>query len=414
MRAALRILRSRVLAVALIGGIVAYAVVTTLPAVALARPFANPAFLAASALLAVSTAVCAWDRTRRALRMWRMSRSAVDSSAGGRGLALFSVTVSEDAAGIEAASLALRGLGLRVREVDGALVGRRNGWAVAGSPLMHWALVGLFVTAALGQAARSEGPLAVVVGSTLTDERDAYDRGVRVGPLFRERFSGLTLEVDRIVFDHEAGGAERGDSPYVRVRDGERVVAEGVVYPNHPLVHGGVWVHRDEIGPAIELTIEFPNGEVAERHPVALTGTGAYGAPMAELAATNRATGEVARLGFEAVTGQRIVVLAPEEEFRSGPISVGETAMLPDGTRVTLENATLFAALTVVNDPTVPLVYLFSALICVGAVIALLVPVRSVAVRRGDEPGEIVVSVRHGRADAAFPDRVREELTAGG
>ena len=402
------------MAVALIGGIVAYSVVTTLPAVALARPFGNPVFLAASALLATSTAVCAWDRTRRAVRLWKMSRSAGDSPVGGRGHAVFSVTVAEDDAGLEAASRTLRGLGLRVREVDGALVGRRNGWAVVGSPLMHWALVGLFVTAALGQAARSEGPLAVVVGSTLTDERAAYDRGVRVGPLFRERFSGLTLEVDRIVFDHEAGGAERGDSPYVRVRDGGRVVAEGVVYPNQPLVHGGVWVHRDEIGPAVQATIEFPNGEVAERHPVALTGTGAYGAPMAELAATNRATGEVARLGFEAATGQRVVVLAPDEEFRSGAIAVGETAMLPDGTRVTLEEATLFAALTVVNDPSVMLVYLFSALICVGAVIALLVPVRSVALRRGDAPGELVVSVRHGLADTSFPRRVREELAAAG
>jgi len=88
--------------------------------------------------------------------------------------------------------------------------------------------------------------------------------------------------------------------------------------------------------------------------------------------------------------------------------------MLPDGTRVTLEEATLFAALTVVNDPSVMLVYLFSALICVGAVIALLVPVRSVALRRGDAPGELVVSVRHGLADTSFPRRVREELAAAG
>lgn len=190
-----RFLRSRRLAISLLIGITFYTWVVTLvpltsldPAAAAAwdqrnpllaiivnalglhRAYSSPIFMAAAVLLTASTAACSWERSRAAAHEWR-GRRAVSLSAIER-IRTSPTSVIEVGEGVDEAetlrraSAALTRLHLHVRRESGLLVGSGGAVGLLGSPIFHWALVGLFVFADAGQATRYEGYVNMLAGDT--------------------------------------------------------------------------------------------------------------------------------------------------------------------------------------------------------------------------------------------------------
>lgn len=374
------------------------------------QPFTTPLFVMLAVLLTMSTAACSWERTVRARAYWRAGRvgDAVASITGGR--PTFTLPLEPGGRPHGETVARLGSLGLRV-ETDprdpGLVLGSRSRWAVFGSPLFHWSLVVLFASAGLGQLTRSEGEIHVVDGAVLRDERASYALGLTTGPWFGDRFSGVDIEVESIERALTVDGVNRGDSPVVRVRRDDRVLARGAVYPNHPLSFGNVVIHRGDLGPALRVTFRFPNGMSLSGQPVSLPDTTGQGRATGVVELTSEATEGMTVVGFEQAAGSRVIVSVDAAGYRSAPLAVGDAATLPGDITVAIDELTVFARLTVVNDWSVPFIYIAFVAAAFGATAALLLPPRVVVVvyREGDP--ELSVWVLRKRIDPAFPSRVR-------
>lgn len=374
------------------------------------QPFTTPVFVMLAALLTMSTAACSWERTTRARAYWRAARvgDAVAGITGGR--PTFALSVEPDGNPRDEAVARLGSLGLRVQTDprDPSLVlGSRSRWTVFGSPLFHWSLVVLFASAGLGQLTRSEGEIHVVDGAVLRDERASYALGLTTGPWFGDRFSGADIEVESVERALTVDGINRGDSPVVRVRRGDRVLARGAVYPNHPLSFGSVVIHRGDLGPALRVSFRFPNGMSLSDQPVSLPDTIGEGRGTGAVELTADVTGDVTAVSFEQASGSRVIVSVDAAGFRSAPLAVGAAATLPGDITVTIDELTVFARLTVVNDWSVPFIYIAFVAAAFGATAALLLPPRVVAVVCREGEPELSVWVLRKRIDPAFPPRVR-------
>ncbi|MRR13276.1 hypothetical protein EG835_12660, partial [bacterium] len=120
MRRVWRILRSRKVAVYTIGAFAVYATISTVAVRDVyAAPYSSPLFLALAGFLALSTAACAWERTRTAISDYRRADDT------GRILSLlrehptFVVSTNlEPRAATTATAEAFRRLGLSVKAGD--------------------------------------------------------------------------------------------------------------------------------------------------------------------------------------------------------------------------------------------------------------------------------------------------------
>ncbi|MEI8083463.1 MAG: cytochrome c biogenesis protein ResB, partial [Actinomycetes bacterium] len=108
------------------------------------KAFSSPAFVLVVLLLAASTGVCSWRRTKVALRRYKLLGHVSDAEA----LKLvarptFRVPVAAEATGeaTGAAAGALGESGMRVSEREGFSVAASQPWVVFGSPVFHWALL---------------------------------------------------------------------------------------------------------------------------------------------------------------------------------------------------------------------------------------------------------------------------------
>jgi cytochrome c biogenesis protein ResB len=177
-------LRSRRLAVSLIGFLAIYSIVgtvvprgapndaavhswaakyplleTVVGPLGLHQAYASPLFLSFALVLAACTCACAVERTKRALRI---AREMLDSSEGAlehlRTRPQASVDVAPDVdaqAALADVEAGLEGLGLRIRAGSGSAEAVSGAWGVFGSPLFHWSIVALMVVATAGQATRA-------------------------------------------------------------------------------------------------------------------------------------------------------------------------------------------------------------------------------------------------------------------
>ncbi len=431
MRAVYDFLRSRRLAIGLIVGLIAYSALATLlplgaaqdPLVVkwakahpsaeavvgplgLHQPFTSPVFLVGAFLLVCSTIACSWERTQRALGLWRSAQPQAWSPPASVPRPSFTLPATGEQEALSLAREALGPLRLREHPGQGATVFTRYRVAAFGSPLFHWALVALFVFAALGQLMRSEGDLAVVLGSGLIDERASYVAGLRTGPLFFERFTGYDVQVTSVRRGFEAQGVARGDTPYVRLVRGDEVVAQGWVYPNHPLRIGSVIAHRGALGPAVYLSVTLPDGQKVERRPLALVDAVDRGAKAGGLVISESNSGASTNVVVRTAPDERIVVSVPGASFSSRPLARGEAVRLPGGSTITYVEPSLFAKITLVNDWSVPFIYAAFVLAVLGELLALFFPPRVVAVRYLPQSGETAVWIVRKKLDPAFPVRV--------
>lgn len=434
MRRLYDILRSRRLAVWLIVGTCAFAAAATLVplgdpreprivswtaanpdlapivgSLGLHQPFTTPVFVVVAVLLTLSTAACSWERTRSALAFWRATRPKAWRG-DDHGKPTFAVAAANASDSDANTRRALKTLGMSAVHDPGpntAVVAASYRTAIFGSPVFHWALVALFVSAGLGQLTRAEGELIVVDGASVTDARESYPAALATGPMFGERFTAAEIAVEAIESDLVVEGVARGDSPRVRVTRDGAVLAQGPVYPNNPLHFGGVAIHRGDLGPALRITFDFPDGQRLADLPVPLPNTDHSGRAMGHAELADQGTGDRVFLTFTQATGGRVAVSTGESETQTAPIAAGEKVTLSDGLVVTVEKLTVFSRLVVVNDHTVPFIYISFVLACMAGVVALMIPPRAVVAVYREQYRDTAVWILRKRIDPAFPARVR-------
>jgi hypothetical protein len=450
-----RLLRSRRLAIALIAILAVYVFLgTVVPQGALESPgvldwrsrnpgaqsaaaslglhrvYSSVPFLAIVVLLTAATAVCAWERTESALRVRRRMRPATDAQVArlkdhpASVVALAPRTGGEDALGT--ASRLLRRTGLRIRRAPTGLDATSGAWTAFGSPAFHWALVAVAVVLATGQATRAEGAIQLPIGVPVPDVGASYAHLAK-GPLFGDRFSGLTLVASDLVYNLRVDGINRGPAPVITLLDGSTAVASGRVYPNNPLRYETLLVHMDEYGLApligledeegvtratkvffLEFTKETSSGTLAQDAEAA---RGASLPPVAfrvEMPADRDASGILGRVPF-----------APRVLIRVGspglglsdavPLEFGESIDLPGGGKARFIDVQNWVRITVANDWSVPYVYALGMFACVTLAVSLFAPARGarfLVVETKSGPALHVASW-HSRGDPSFAERMR-------
>ena len=395
-------------------------------ALGLHRAFSSPVFLAAMALLTASTAACAWERTRDAVRDWR-ARGAVSTAAVRRlreapTFSLPAPREGDGASALEAAAAALRSLRMRVRRGRAVVEGSSGAVGLLGSPVFHWALVGLFLAAGLGQLTRYEGFANVLEGESVADSPGSYAVALYRGPL-GGGFTGLTLRVKEVATSHTVAGIPRGITPLVELARGGTVLVSQWVYPNSPLEFGPLVVHRAEAGPAFLGTLRSASAS-STGTVVLYYGQGALVPRSFDVG--DPAKGDTLTVQVVAVPGEKVAVSLPKESrFTTRTAGRGDTVELREGLTLRVDALTSYAQLKVVNDSSVPWIYGMFAMGIIGVTITVFLPPRTVRVmlvesaertgrdvRMGFEGPSLHVLVTHRRSDPAFVGRVERELRA--
>mgnify|MGYP001100329381 FL=1 len=162
MRALYNALRSRKLAFWLIGAFTLYATVAVIVADSdYAAAYATPLFAAISFALMLATGACAWERSARAVGMWRLGTDVtadfVKRLETSPPIAVpFNAGVDAGAA-LDEVARALSAKRLRVKVGDRRLTAGSSRLSVVGSPIFHWALALLFLAVGTGRLVRADG-----------------------------------------------------------------------------------------------------------------------------------------------------------------------------------------------------------------------------------------------------------------
>lgn len=377
--------------------------------------FTHPVFIMLTGWLALATAACALERTSWALRQrsrsGRVSEAALDRLRTKRAdvVELGTSLAPDDAVCRVAAGL--RSLGLKT-SIDGLTVTGRSGTlSLLGSPLFHWALAMLFVVISAGQLTRAEGLMGIVAGASKADVASSYGI-LKLGPLHGD-LSGLTLTVTRLERDLVVRGVSFGPTPYVEVRDGNRLLKGQYVRANAPLRAGGLLVHMAGYDRAAVLSVTqagasdsyevFLDAEEGTglTMPVELS-IGSTGAAKPVVVTAAESSDPAIELSWESAGAPKTVMLRE-----------GESADV-DGARVTAERLTMYARLSVVDDWSVWPMYALFALALLGVGMAVLAPARSalVLIEQRDGTLEAFVQSRHVRADPDWPNAVRRSVVS--
>jgi len=403
---------------------------------ALHQAFSSPIFVVMILLLAASTAVCAWRRTKVAMHRSRLLRDITDDDA--RQLAA-RPTFSVDVASVEApqptaaVSGAFRGMGLRVQERDGMVVAVSRPWAVFASPVFHWALFALILAMFVVQMTRAEGLIGVPVHDSrplLEDSFGLLDRGA----LYSFKRPPLAIRVDKIDREYVIGGIDRGPAPTVSIlRADGSVAASQVVYPNNPMRFGSLMIHPGAIGLSPGFALVSKDGVVGERVNLIVdfdetTPSGTTSAEFtlnAARAAEPTISGSVT-VPFEqaetstessAAAGPRArFVLRVEGEdsiVADTTLAVGDEIELPNGSRLRLLGVENYARLSVVDDPSIPLVYALLVVALIAVSVSILGRQSlAVAAVRVDDDGSLSVDVwfRDWRANKIRTEQAQEAV----
>jgi len=397
------------------------------------RPYTNPVFLLLVVLLEASTIVCAWERTVSAARGSRAVGVVTPEllarlrEADGR-ILLPAGKSREEAA--DAAERVLRRFRMRVRRGPVLLEADSFRFAAFGSPAFHWALAAILALIMAGQLTRAEGKIGIRVGEASRETHASYGH-VEEGPLFLERHTGLDLAVSDLDSEHRAGGHDRGPSPFVSLLREGRVLRRQWVYPNNPLRLGRLFVHYDDYGLSPAVTVLAPDGSVVA--------TGAFFADFANMRQDGLVPVEVtlAQGASDELFLRLAIRLDPGEKpgsfIRAMPsgqavdlscrlgtsptftaparLEPGRDVVLSSGLRVRYDGTRYYARLVVVDDWSIPYLYVAFAGACIATVFTLILPPRTVWVLAEESPERrLLVRVRAGRSDPAFRGLVARRL----
>ena len=357
------------------------------------KAFSSPVLVITVMLLAASTAVCSWRRTKVAIRRFRLLKG-VSTEEAERLSARPTFTVDVDADGpsspLKATSDALRSMGLRIDKRDGMVIASSRPWAVLGSPVFHWSLLLLMIVILGVSLTRAEGLMGVPEGDARPLAAESFGLLNR-GPLYRFAQSPDLIRVDKVDLVYMVDGIDRGPAPTVSiVRPDGSVAASQVVYPNSPLRYGSLIIHPSDIGlsPGFALVsregsegartnviVDFDEQVPATTTSAAFTLTAENAENSLEASVSVPLTNEAELFVREVPNPQRasFVVLAPGggSQIASSTLSVGEDLPLPDGTSLRLLGVGYYARLSVVDDPSVSLVYALLIVALLGVSVSI-------------------------------------------
>lgn len=446
-----RWLTSPKLAIALILGITAYAVVgTVVPQPALgpeeadrwaaahplassvARPlglfeaFSSPLFIAVVLLLGASTIACAVSRTKAARSMTRTGAAteAIEVRIQRHPTAAVGdLTQSEADLALARLRTTLESEGFSVRGGPRVTEATKSMWGAYGSPVFHWALAALIPVFIISAAFRAEGVLSIPVGGSVTDDAAAYGKKVSRGPL-HPGHSGLEFRARDFKLATMVDGLDRGHSAVVGVYRNGAMIAERRVYPNSPLRVGRLLIHRtSDWGYAPLMELRAPDAKmVATMHayipassvssdgagPGVLSVSDARG-PAYELDISIPASGTDS-LGMPRLQRAVSVVVRPTGGATLAPVRISEGAsvQLPDGGSLRFAKRGYFMDISVADDAAVPAIYALFVLAAIGLVVAVLFPPKRVWILVSEDEGvyRIQALSRHLRGDPNFPAHV--------
>jgi len=364
-------------------------------ALGLHHAFGAPAFLIPVLILGLSTALCAWRRTRVAGSRTSLLRSSrrVDAASLSTDHD-FAIAIREDMDAPEAqaaADAALAGLGIRARFQGGVLRAVSTPLSPWGSAVFHWALVALLALVLLGQAVRAEGSMALAVGETKPDAQESYI-SVTSGPWHDWARIRRGLRVDAFEPALKVGGIDRGAVPTVSVLDRSgKVLEKQRVYPNMMLHSGSLSISAPRCGLAAELALLDPAGNETGRltryvdfSQVATEGT----TPLGVLSRSDPAGSSKTYLAVTVPLDRsgngfgewipkdasvRVTVMSVDGGvLLNQVIKPGEGVVLPGGEGLGLVGIRWYSRLSVVDDPTVPFVYGAMVVALIGLAVSLL------------------------------------------
>lgn len=404
-------------------------VVTLARALGADRAYTSPLFLAMAAALALSTAVCAWERSVRAVRVWR-DRGRVSDRVRAR---LESKPDIEVASSLPASVLAdvaagaLTRLGLRVRRGPVLSYAERDAWGLVGSPLFHWSMVALVLVVALGQLTRWEGLMGVPQTGPVVEAQTTY-RQLDEGPLALPH-TGWELSLAAVQERMRLRGVEYGFTPTIAVSDGRRVLARQAVYPNNPLRYGPLLIHLSDHGLAVHVEVVGPDGgswgvtdQLVDFSDETSSGTlpSAFlvndmsGQKLADASVWVEARDRRGVLPRLKPPGEVIVVnvVRRDGSAETTRLAQGESTELGAGYRLFVRDFGYYARLSVVRDWSVGWLYALLGIMTIGVTVALMQPFRCVwfMVREEGDGCVLRANVMHYRRDPLFNESIEAAL----
>lgn len=393
--------------------------------------YESPLFNGLTALLIVSTTVCAWERTRAARRASANVRSEqwIAKRLDRQPTASILLARSSSDEALEVLATRLRRFRMSVRVHGNGLVARQATWATWGSAVFHWSMVALALIAVLGYLFGWRGAAGAIVGverSIDPASLQALSAGVWSDA---DEAPTRTLKVESLDLDYSANGVDVGHAPMVVVTEEGREVARSRVYPNSPLRHGGLYVHRDDWGIGALVSFETTAGvEVGRTQLLFLfdsassDGRITFAARLPEETGSSKATVTLpldrlsnGRRVRDLPRDPRIEVAFPSStDATSVVMRPGDVTTLPGANvRIRVPVIDRYSRLFVVYDPTIGLAYLAFTLAACAAAIALLVHPRTViANASADGKGSVRLNVVviSKRIDTLFRKRVEDAV----
>ena len=358
------------------------------------QAFTSPAFLAGALLLALSTAVCSWNRTKVGLGRSRRLRAA--ATADERAIIEkhdLEIACDSDLSAqqvLDIASETLLHLGVKTRRRGSVLFASSSPWSVWGSTVFHWALVALFVAAFAGIQMRSEGSMSIAVGQTKPDAPQSYS-AVSTGPWHDWARVHRSVRVDAFDPDLTVGHIDRGAVPTLSILDGAgKVVVTQRVYPNMKLHSGSLSINAPGVGLVAYISVLNPSGTEVGRitQLVDFSQTTSGGTvPQAALVYKDSITGADMKLTatvpldragasygewIPAQPSAHVQVTSSDGHVRFDRVlREGQTAELPGAGVLRLRGIGWYSRLALVDDPTIPLIYASMILAMLGLTLSV-------------------------------------------
>jgi hypothetical protein len=405
--------------------------------IGLHQAFSAPAFLVCVVVLFVSTALCAWQRTRASMHRGRaLGKAALADQQSV--MESHDVEIPCDPALSEPEVLAiasetLRELDIHAKRRGDVLSAVSPSWAVVGSPLFHWALVALIVVIFASSLQRSEGLMGVAVGQTQPDTPASYG-SLQTGPLYDWRGVSRSIRVDAFDLQFESDGTKHGPTPTVSVLDGAgRVLKTQRVFPNQQLKTGTLSIYPSAYGLSVALTMINSSGLETQHlwQLVDFSATATEGTAPAGLIAISDSEGNpelkvAVTVPLEGAAGQfvqalpqdptaRVVVTSMDDEpLLDSVVSPGEEVALPIGDSLRVDSIGYYARLKLVDDwSTIPL-YACLAAATIGLAIAFVARQQIVLATVIDGPDglRLAVRLRLWRNESSSRSTVERELTS--
>lgn len=407
-------------------------------AIGLHQAFTSLVFTACVLALAVSTAFCAWQRTKVARGKGRTLRQAatVDqtSLAESRDLEIECGTWLSGSEALAVASDTLGRLGIRTKRRGDLLTAVSPPWSVWGSPVFHWALLALILTLIGGNLLRSDGLMGIAVGQTKADAPDSYGK-IGTGPLHDWSRVRRSIRVDAFEPHFFSGGIDRGPTPTVSVLDeAGKVIKTQRVYPNMTLKIGSLSIYPSAYGLAATISmvdtsgvetgrgtlfVDFSDEATAGTVPIDhLSLSDGAGNPLYRVTVTvplDRTSGVFVKEMPRNPTARVVVTALDGEPVLAGTISPGEQTALPAvAGSLRLDGVGYYARLSVVDDWSIPLLYAGLVAAAVGLTIAALARQQIVlaTVIEGSDGARLVAKVRLWRNTSSSRGEIEAELTS--